>query len=307
MAVLLQPPAPASDADAASPAAFWPAYRAWRLAQLAQPFGAADQALAATVAAALRRCLGLDSDDANRQGRRYVFQRRERCFHEALALDLPADRLRALLDAAPVRGAEHLQAAPRDAGLLLLSLHYGAYSSLLCLSLARAAGRRVLPPLTIVLNSGAAGALGFPERRASELEAAGLGSRATTTFLDMRSEGAARRLVRALRGGETVLLLPDAALTAAPGASDAALSLGRLRLALPRGIESLAPRTGARVLPVYSHAAGDAYGLCFGPITSPAAPAPVRSAVQWLLDGPVAAAPGAWEGWAWAVGAPCQR
>lgn len=279
---------------------FWLAYRGWRLRTLIPPLNQIERTISDRVALRLQDYLGLDPPGAAQQARRNVFYRRERLFHETLALDLSPDRLHELLDAMAVEGVDQLRELPAAQGILLLSLHYSVFSSLLLLWLTRAAAQGLFKHLTILIDPGPGGTHGLPSIRADVLEAGGLGRRSATSLLDMKNvPSATRQLTAELRDGGAALVLPDA--TFLPSTADRALSLrvGDRQALLPRGAAWLAQVARCSVVPVHTRPLGDSYALVFGPPVSteddPASA--VEVALQRLFAQTALADPGPWEGW----------
>ena len=285
--------------------AFRSSYHSWHRLVLAPPLTELEQVLAHRVGAALEAWLGLDSAAAAHQARRWVLFRRVHLLHETLTLELAPDRLAQLLDTVAIEGLEHLRGLRDDQGILLISVHYSLYSSLLELWLARAAARGLFRHLTLLFIPASA-----PEvsaRRKAELESAGLIRRGTTTLLLTNlkgSLGVTRQLLGRLQAGEVVLVLPDARLL--PGADARALSvtLGQRRLGVPRGAAWLAQMAHCPIVPVHIRPhEEDRYILTFGPPAelehAADAPSRVQSMVQSLLDQTVLADPGPWDAWQW--------
>ncbi|HEV2126886.1 MAG TPA: hypothetical protein VGW38_29395, partial [Chloroflexota bacterium] len=86
--------------------------------------------------------IGLDSPSASKQGKRFVYLRREHLLHETLLLQPPPLQLHHILDSLRVVGQEHLSRPASmpggsTSGRLLLSFHYSLVTSLLSLWLMR--------------------------------------------------------------------------------------------------------------------------------------------------------------------------
>lgn len=283
----------------------WAAYCAARLVALGAPFDEAEGAALARAEAALRRSIGLEPAPAAYQARRCLLFRREHLIHESFVLDMDLRRMPQILDSVAVIGLEHLLSVDQGRGLLLVSLHYSLYSSVLVQWLARAAARGVLGRrLTVLLRSGYTGYGLPPEGRLEAAERAGLLSRASFALLDRTPSGpaaAARSLAAELRGGNAVLLFPDARFVPQ---SDKALvvSVGRQTVGLPRGAAWLVQAVRCPVLPVHLRPDGeDRHAIVFGPALDPATGLDPRSlveaALQHLVQDAVLVDPGPWEGW----------
>jgi hypothetical protein len=183
-----------------------------------------------------------------------------------------------------VDGAE--EAAPR--GRLIVSLHYGSYSSLLWLALARTAPG----PVRFLLDLRLDPHLVLPERRRALLEQEGLLPPGTLLRADRGACGpaVARTLLEALRRGETVVVLPDAYVVSPSGRS-LALQVGRRTLGLPRGAAWLARASGCAVAAAWIHADGQ------GDRVSVRAADGVEGALRILERDALAADPAQWECW----------
>lgn len=310
------PPARQQPAAAQSPAGiaarlagaadFRHAYLVERISTALRPLIAPEVARAGQIAGHLRDALGLDEPAAATQARRSVLCHRELLLHQALILDLPVDRLALLLDTVTVEGLERLAEVPPGQGVLLLSLHYGLYDSLLPLALGCAAARGQLRHLTMVFDSGGKGSLGLSDSRLDEVEAAGLWRRSAIGLLDLAGgRSTARTLLARLRAGGAVLLLPDSELTltdpASPDDQSIVVRVGQRLLSLPPGAAWLARRARCAVAPVHISPAGDGHAVRVG---RPAIPrcgddvaSYVQASLQGLLEQAVRTAPGPWAGW----------
>jgi len=282
---------------------FWSTYRSIRLRLATLPLNDLERTLAEQAAAAMAESLGLAPAEAAYQGRRTALFRRERLLHEALALDLAPLRLATLVDALHVEGVEHVRGLRAGDPVLLLSLHYSLFSSLLCLWLTRlAAQQTVFHHLTILFDSGTVAPQPIPPSRVDALVAGGLGRRETTTLLDMAlHKGATRDLVTRLRGGEAVLAFPDGALLAGSERDAPTVRLGHRTLSLGRGVPFLMRHARATLLPVTLRPRGDQHAIVFGePIRARSeqdVASSIQAVVQQLIDQTVLADPGPWEGW----------
>lgn len=272
---------------------------------LSLPSNEIEQAGELRAAAALRHCLGMDAAAAAYHARRCVLYRRELVLHELFMLNLAPRSLGQILDTIDVVGLDRLREMGRGRGVILLSLHYSLYSSLLGLWLARATVRGLFDNLTILVLSSLTGTLRPPQTRLEQLEQAGIWSLARTTLLDRRLMGApwaARELVARVRQGGAVIMLPDAAFLPAAAGRALPLRIGRQDVGLPRGAAWLVRSTGVPVVPVRIHPyQDDGHAIVFDdPVRSQAesdSAAMVQAVVQRLLDQTALADPGPWEGW----------
>ena len=96
--------------------------------------------------------LNLSSAKTSYLTRRATFFRRDQLLHEALVLDFPPILLPALLESIPLIGANHLEGLAATGGLLV-SLHYGPYSTLLIWRLAQATCGGILNDLTVLMRT----------------------------------------------------------------------------------------------------------------------------------------------------------
>jgi hypothetical protein len=295
----------ATDGHRVSP--FRLAYAAGRYAALGSPLTEAEQAAELRARLALGECLDLAPAPAAYYGRRCLLFHRDACLHEALALDLPGAHVPELLEFVSVIGLEHLSWLDPSRGILLLSLHYGPYSSLLVWWLAAATARGSFEKLTVLLRSTGAGQYQVSEQRLAEFEAAGVWPRSRITLFDRETAGPAgtvARLSARLGHGEAVLMFPDAALRPHDDDDDDELSLkvGRSVFGLPRGAVWLARDHCSAVVPVYIRPHGDsAHAVVIGRPVQPRDPseahAAVSSALQYLVEDAVQADPSPWGVW----------
>lgn len=258
------------------------AYAGARLLALAAPAEVeVDPSAAARAARRLREWLGLEPAAADAEARRCLLLQRDRRLHETLALSAAPELLRGILDEVPVDGLPR----PRG-GTLLVALHYGPYSSLLWLALARG-----LPRLAVLVDRALDPNLVLPEERARELEAHGLLARGAVATADVGAgRHAVRRLASELRAGGTALLLADPYLADAADGRALRGRLGRQTLAFPRGAAWLAQATGCRVAAAAIHLAGEGHRVTVDETES------VDAALARLLAH-VEAEPAPWEGW----------
>lgn len=283
----------------------WDSYCGARIIAFSLPPSEIERAGELRAAAALRHCLGLDAADAAYQARRCFLYRREVLLHEVFTLNLAPLALDQILDAMDVVGSDQLRDIGPGQGVILLSLHYSLYSSLLTLWLAQATVRGLFKDLTVLVLSNPSGSLRPPQRRLEQLEQAGIWSLTRTTLVDRRLLGApwaARKLAACVNGGGAVVILLDALFLPAGSERTLTLSIGRQNVGVQRGAAWLVRSTGAPVVPVHIHPHGDdGHAIVFDspvcPATETDGGAAVQGIMQRLLEQTVLADPGPWEGW----------
>jgi lauroyl/myristoyl acyltransferase len=282
----------------------WATYCAARLLALGAPLDDLEQAAMARAEVSLQRCFGFDSAAAAYHARRCLLFRREHLIHESFVLDMPVSQVLQIIDSVVVVGLEQLLHVNKSRGLLLVSLHYSLYSSLLWLWLARAAARGLIRRFTVFMRSGYMAYGAVSEHRWEHAERSGLLSRESFALVDRTESGpsaAARELVSRLRRGDVVLLFPDASFI--PQKDRAIeLSIGRQTISLPRGAAWLVQAVQCPVLPVYLRPdAADGHAVVFGAVHDTRAGfdpgSVVQGALQHLVHDTVMADPGPWEGW----------
>jgi lauroyl/myristoyl acyltransferase len=286
-------------------APLWASYCGARLMALGLPPSEIEQAGEARAASMLRHCLGMGPDDAAYHARRCVLYRRESVLHEFLAINLVPHSVAQILDQMEVVGLDRLRGLGRGRGLVLVSLHYCLHSSLLGLWLARATARGLFDDLTMLVVSDPTGALRPSHTRLKQLEQADVWDLAKTTLLDRRLVGSpwsARRLVSRAKDGGTVLLLPDAVFLRAAEEGALRLNVGCRAVGVPQGAAWVAQSAGVPVVPVHVRPhEDDRHAIVFGcpayPQTGANSTAPIRDALQGLLDRTVLADPAPWQGW----------
>ncbi|HEX7082519.1 MAG TPA: hypothetical protein VF186_00205 [Gaiellaceae bacterium] len=234
--------------------------------------------------------LGLDPPDADEQARRCLLLQRDRRVHEVLALRARPALLRRLVDGVAVDGLD--AAASSRSGLLLVSLHYGPYTTLLWLALARAASARLLPPPTFLLDRTLDPCLALPPDRSAQLAESGLFPGSALDLVDAATTpvGAWRRLREALAAGRTVVVFADPLFLPAAAPRALPLPIGARTLRVPRGVDWIARSSGCRVAGVAVAPDGDEHRLTVVPT------ADARGALAWL-GRRVAEQPAPWEGW----------
>src|SRR5262249_14775604 len=136
---------------------------------------------------------------------------------------------------------------------LLVSLHYGPYTSLLPLALARAR-----PPVSFLLDLRLDPTLVLPDDRLRELEGADVVPAGGLGRIDAAEGGAAalRRLRDVLDAGGAAVVFADAYFRPPEDRRALPFPLGRRTLRLPRGAAWLAEATGCAVAAVCIHPEG---------------------------------------------------
>ena len=279
------------------------AYGAARCAALGFPLTQLEQSAEQRAAAALSCYLGVGQAAAAYYARRCILFHRDRVLHEALVLDLPAHRIPDILSSVKAVGADQLATLDPNRGIVLVSLHYGLYSSMLIWWLAQATASNLFKKLTVLMRSNPTGQYVVSARRLEDFEAAGVWSR-RVTLADRTAvgpTGTARALLGRLGPGGAVLMFPDAELRPAEEQTQT-VTIGRHDLGLPRGAAWLAEMRQCAVVPVYIRPHGaSAHAVLFGPAMPPASPgdaaARVNASVQYLMDQTVMLDPSPWEGW----------
>ena len=269
---------------------------------MAQPFDPVTETMVTQIARKIEGYLGLQAADAVRQARRSVFAHRDRLFHEMLMLDLAPERLHDPLDAMVVQGIEHVANVPQGRGVLLLSLHYSVFNSLLTLWLARAAARGLFGHLTVLIDAGQKKDIGLSAHRFVELERAGVFNHAAFSLLyTAPGPGAARQLVARLRAGEAVLVYHDATFLPASADQSLRLMVGQQAVGVPSGAAWLARMTGCSIVPVFIRPEEDTYAIVFAEAAAWQGAAEsatvVQSVLQRLIDHTVLVDPAAWAAW----------
>jgi len=264
-------------------------YAAARLSVLARPFDAdLEQPAAARAERRLAECLALDPEHARAEALRSVLLQRERRLHESLLLEADPARLRELVLAVEVDGLDALRRRA-GVGLLLVSLHYGPYSSLLWPALAKEG----LSPLHSLIDLRLDPNLVLPDARLRELEEAGVVPPGSLERVDRGAGGptTARGLAAVLAAGDATLVLPDAYFLPPGAPRSLAFPLGRRTLALPRGVEWLARRSGCAVAVAWIRPEGSGHRVVVRPAAG------VDAALATLARDAVVADPAPWEGW----------
>jgi hypothetical protein len=281
----------------------WAAYGALRYAALGFPLTRIEQSAEQRAAATLSCYLGIRQAAAAYYARRCILFHRDQVLHEVLGLDLPARRMPEILSSATAVGVDQLATLDPSRGIVLVSLHYGLYSSVLIWWLAQATVNNLFKRLTVLVRSNPTGQYVASSRRLKDLQAAGVCSRSVTLFdrSAVGPIGTARALLGRLGPREAVLMFPDAKLRPAAEQTPT-VTIGRYNLGLPRGAAWLAERRQSTVVPVYVRPHGDgAHAVVFGPAMPPAshddATARVTATVQHLVNQTVMLDPSPWEGW----------
>jgi len=272
----------------------WAAYCAARYVTLSIPSLEVEENAERKAAAALASWLTLETDVAEYHARRCTLFRRERWLHDGFTIDLEPGLMRLLLDRLTVVGTEHAADAIRNRGVLLVSLHYSLYSSVLIWWLTRVAAQGVFRRLFLLFRSTSMGRYLLHSRRLIETEANGLFSQANVHFLDrtiLGPAGAAARMLNELKAGNTVFLLADAALRP-PGCKSLAVRVGNQNVGLARGVSWLAEKSRCAVIPLYIRPHNDeGHAIVLAP------PADAKEAVQFLIDQTILVDPSPWDGW----------
>jgi hypothetical protein len=179
-------------------------------------------------------------------------------------------------------------------GALIVGLHLGLYSSLLPLWLGRLAARGGLPPITLLFDSGGAGALGPPAVRRAALEEVGLLRAGTYALLDVAADPGAPAILDRLRAGQVVLALVDARLLPADDWRAARFRVGRGWVGVSRGTFWTAGLVGAPIIPIALRTRADGYVVDLGAGVTAGSRRPAElanaatTALRWLaavLDG----------------------
>jgi lauroyl/myristoyl acyltransferase len=297
------------DGAFASGDAFWAAYRGACFVALAQPVSAIEQDRLGPIAQRMGDYLGLSPEAAAYQARRALFCYRQEWIHSEMALELPPAAITTLVDSVEVEGRLWLERTEQARGLLLTSLHYSLYSSLLWLWLVQATGRGLFRRLTIMMVADRPALGARTTRQIQRLEAAGLLAPGAVTVIE-RSRSVAlapavvRTLLSRLRAGETVYFCAEPYFVDPTDRHAAVLTLGPAALGLPGGVPWLARAAQCPVVTLHIHPGlDDRYVVSCNP---PAAPDPpggagqgVVAALQQLLDQTVRVDPAHWEGWVW--------
>jgi hypothetical protein len=144
------------------------------------PITRIEQSAEQRAAAALSCYLGVGQAAAAYYARRCILFHRDQVLHEALVLDLPAHRIPDILSSVKAVGADQLATLDPSRGIVLVSLHYGLYSSMLIWWLAQATARKLFKKLTVLMRSNPTGQYLVSSRRLEDFEAAGVWSRGVT-------------------------------------------------------------------------------------------------------------------------------
>ena len=266
-------------------------YAAARLIALAAPLDSpTDEPARARAETRLRECLGLDSATARRIATRCILFQRDRRLHETLVLQADPLELRSILDSVEFEGIDRLERSQR--GRLLVSFHYGPYSSLLWLALAHAAAAKRIRPVTFALNHQLDPNLVMSPSRWDVLATHGVLHPEVTSWFDFAAGGvtAARDLAARLNVGGSLLILPDAWFVPQSARNAVTCRIGKRRIAFPGGAGWLARRSGCEVVAVRIQPSQNGHRIVFEPVET------VMAAVDALGD-VVAADPAPWEGW----------
>jgi lauroyl/myristoyl acyltransferase len=268
-----------------------PGYDAARLTALAAPLDPGYEARALQRAALrLERCFDLGSAEAEAVALRCVLFGRDRRLHETLALMAEPASLRSIVNAVEIEGIDRLESNSR--GRLLVTFHYGPYSSLLWLALARAAAAKRIPPVTFLLNRQLDPNLVIPRDRWDVLVAHDvLPSKAFEPFdLARRGISASRELAKTVKNGGSLLIMPDAWFVPVDARTALTCRIGQRIIGFPRGAEWLARRTECEVVAAWIQPDQQGHRIVLEPVSD-------VSAALAVLGAAVAADPAPWEGW----------
>jgi hypothetical protein len=281
---------------------FWAAYCGARFMALSLPLTQRERIRKHRAAVALSQCLGMDARTAAYHARRCLLYRREAVLHEIFALNLAPSFLLRIVEAMEVAGADRIKAG-RGEGLLMISLHYSLYSSLLVFWLARATACGLFRNLAVLVLSTPTGSVSPSQQRLALLQQGGIWS-AETRLIDRRIMGSpwsARRLISYIKMGGAVLILPDATFVSTTNSRAVTLKLGKECVAVPRGAAWLVQQTDVPLISVHVHPYEDRHAIVFDSSKDPDAGKDsigrVRDALQHLIEQTVLVDPGPWEGW----------
>lgn len=284
--------------------ATWAVYCASRYVALSLPSPEIEQEAEKRAAAAMQCYLALGPESSSYYSRRCILFRRDHLLHDALALDIVPDRIPVLLNSVSDVGTNQLRNVEPGQGVLLVSLHYSLYSSMLIWWLARATVRGIFNSLTVFFRSNALGRYVLSEQRINEFENIGVWSRTRVTLLDgtaVGSPAAARMLSNQLSAGGAVLVFPDAWLLPDTDKS-LTVCIGQQTLGLPRGVAWLLKASRCTIVPVHirphaehSHAVVFGSPAYFNSNQDPSETA--KATLQQLVDQTILVDPSPWEGW----------
>jgi hypothetical protein len=280
------------------------AYYAARYAALSLPLIEMEQTAEQRAAEAMGKWLALGQSAAGYYARRSLLYQREVRLHEALVLSMPPAHIPEILDEMKVMGFPPPFDVEGNHGVLLVSLHYNLYSSLLIWWLARATVQGHFNSLTVLMRSTDTGQYFLSDQRIAEFESVGVWSRSKVTLLDRTALGspvAARDLLRRLNSGGAVLVFTDAWLMP-PGDRSLTVRVGQKKIGLPRGVAWLGQMSGTLCVPVYIRPHGEqSHAVGFGPAVSfrerDDAASVAESALQYVVDQTIGVDPSPWEGW----------
>lgn len=270
-------------------------YAAARLLALAAPLDLVLEVPAAERAETrLRAFLGYKRERAEVEARRCVLLGRDRRLQHMMVFEAEFELLREAVAGVSIDGLG--QFARRDRrGLLLVSLHYGPYSSLLLLVLARAAARGLLPSVTVLTDTRLDPHMAMPEERIARICTDCLRSPDGPVFwlFDRRAAGvlAGRQLAALLSAGDAVLVFPDGNLQEPTTRGAVRRSFGKKVLGFGRGASWLARVTGCTVASVIVRPEGNGHRVVFQRAAT------VEEALGCLLEDTVVPDPAPWDFW----------
>jgi len=266
-------------------------YTAARLIALAAPLESAMERSALERAVTrLRDSFGLDDEDAEFLARRCVLFQRDRRLHETLLLRAEPRQLRSIVDDVEIEGIDRLEGGHR--GRLILTFHYGPYSSLLWLALARAAAARRLPPVTFVLNRQLDPNLVMSRDRWDTLVAHDVIPPHAFTPFDLARGGVAvsRDLAATVRNGGSLLIMPDAWFVPPDTRASLTCCIGQRTVGFPRGADWIARRTECEIVAAWIQPDQHSHHIVLEPAGN------IAEALA-VLAGVVSTDPAPWEGW----------
>jgi len=266
-------------------------YSAARLIAMAAPLESAlEQSALDRAASRLRDCFGLDSVDAQRIARQCVLFQRDRRVHETLLLQADPLQLRSIVDSVQIDGFDRLESGPR--GRLILTFHYGPYSSLLWLALVRDAARGRIPPVTFTLNRQLDPNLVMTRDRWDTLVAHDVIPPHAFTPFDLARGGVAvsRDLAATVRNGGSLLIMPDAWFVPPDTRASLTCCIGQRTVGFPRGADWIARRTECEIVAAWIQPDQHSHHIVLEPAGN------IAEALA-VLAGVVSTDPAPWEGW----------
>jgi lauroyl/myristoyl acyltransferase len=273
------------------PDAGWTSYLTARRTALST---CADPGVAATAIgraeARLQAYLGMGQEQARTHARRCFLYSGDCAFHDQLLASGSPELLRAVVEQT---GVDELPLAQERArGTVVVTLHYGAATSILPLRLAMASRGGMIPQVAVIQNSRRDPKVMLSAERHAELVDCGF----PFADLDLARLGevaAMRHALATLRRGGIVLIFADGQLPQ-PNGKTFTCRLGRGSLVLPRGAEWLARTADVPLLPLLLRPQGDGNRIV---ALSAREPQDAPSALQSLLDAAMDLDPAPWSRW----------